>query len=52
MTLDNLARIGRLKAHVATTDEIADLLAAARRNLDDAHAENISAENRFDAAYK
>jgi len=52
MTLDNLARIGRLKSHVATKDEIADLLAAARRNLDDAHAENISAENRFDAAYK
>ena len=52
MTLDNLARIGRLKAHVASKDEITDLLAAARRNLEDAHAENISAENRFDAAYK
>jgi hypothetical protein len=33
MTLDNLARIGRLKAHVASKDEITDLLAAARRNL-------------------
>ena len=47
MTLDNLARIGRLKVHVATRDEIADLLTAARRNLEDAHAENISAENRL-----
>ena len=52
MTLDNLARIGRLKAHVASKDEIADLLAAARRNLEDTHAESISAKNRFDAAYK
>lgn len=28
------------------------MLVAARRNLADAHAENISTENRFDAAYK
>ncbi|HEX7373418.1 MAG TPA: hypothetical protein VF277_00460 [Steroidobacteraceae bacterium] len=52
MTLDNLAKIGRLKAHVASVDEVADLLNAALRNLDDAHADNISPENRFDAAYK
>jgi hypothetical protein len=52
MTLDNLAKIGRLKPHVASKQEFADILAAARRNLDDAHAENISTENRFDAAYK
>jgi hypothetical protein len=52
MTLDNLAKIGRLKAHAASKEEIADLLAAARRNLGDAHASNISTENRFDAAYK
>lgn len=52
MTLDNLARIGRLKAHVASREEIADLLTAARRNLDDSRAQNISTENRFDAAYK
>ena len=52
MTLDNLAKIGRLKPHAASIDEIADLVNAALRNLDDAHAENISPENRFDAAYK
>lgn len=52
MTLDNLAKIGRLKIHVATRDEIVDLLAAARRNLEDARVDNISPENRFDAAYK
>ena len=52
MTLDNLAKIGRLKPHIASKPEFADLLTAARRNLEDAHAENISAENRFDAAYK
>jgi hypothetical protein len=52
MTLDNLAKIGRLKPHIASKPELADLLTAARRNLEDARAENISTENRFDAAYK
>jgi len=52
MTLDNLVKIGRLKPHRASGDEIADLLNAALRNLDDAYAHNISPENRFDAAYK
>jgi hypothetical protein len=52
MSLDNLVRIGRIKPHLATRGEIADLLAAARRNLADAGAQNISYENRFDAAYK
>jgi len=52
MTLDNLEKIGRLKPHVASKSEFADLLTAAHRNLEDARAENISTENRFDAAYK
>lgn len=52
MTLDNLVKIGQLKAHTTSRAEIGDLLAAARRNLADARAENISTENRFDAAYK
>lgn len=52
MTLDNLLKIGRLKPHTSDRDEIAQLLVAARRNLADAHADNISTENRFDAAYK
>jgi hypothetical protein len=52
MTLDNLLKIGRLKQHATDRVEIGDLLAAAHRNLADARAENISTENRFDAAYK
>jgi hypothetical protein len=52
MTLDNLMKIGRIKAHTTSAAEIGDLLAAANRNLADARAENISVENRFDAAYK
>ena len=52
MSLDNLVKIGRLKPHPPDREEIADLLSAARRNLQDARAENISTENRFDAAYK
>jgi hypothetical protein len=52
MTLDNLLKIGRLKQHATDSTEIADLLAAARRNLQDAGVETISPENRFDAAYK
>lgn len=50
--MDNLTRIGRLKAHVAAREEIERLLAAASRNLRDAHVPGISDETRFDAAYK
>lgn len=52
MTLDNLMKIGRIKVPTTSAAEIGDLLAAAARNLADARAENISVENRFDAAYK
>lgn len=52
MTLDNLLKIGRLKVHAPNRDEVADLLAAAERNLADARVDRISVENRFDAAYK
>jgi hypothetical protein len=52
MTLQNLLRIGRLKAHEATAVEIARLLSSIDRNLADAAAETISDETRFDAAYK
>jgi hypothetical protein len=47
-----LLKIGQLKPHAPDAAEIARLLEAARRNLTDANAENISTENRFDAAYK
>lgn len=52
MSLDNLVRIGRLKAHSVSPAELSDLLAAADRNLADARVGAISVENRFDAAYK
>jgi hypothetical protein len=52
MTLDNLLKIGQLKRHTSDRMEIGNVLAAARRNLSDARVENISTENRFDAAHK
>lgn len=52
MTLENLLRIGKLKAHDATPAEIQRLLEAIRRNLADATVTGISDETRFDAAYK
>jgi hypothetical protein len=52
VTLQNLLKIGRLKAHEPNAAEVQRLLAAIRRNLTDAVATNISAETRFDAAYK
>jgi hypothetical protein len=52
MTLQNLLKIGRLKSHVPTAQEIQRLLAAADRNIADAQTVIISDETRFDAAYK
>ncbi len=52
MTLENLLRIGKLKPHKTTHEEIARLLTAMRRNLKDAHNTEISPESRFDIAYK
>lgn len=52
MTLENLLRIGRLKPHKTTREEVVRLLTAMRRNLKDAHNAEISAESRFDIAYK
>jgi hypothetical protein len=52
MTLDNLLKTGQLKRHATDRTEVERLLAAARRNVADARAQNISIENRFDAAYK
>ena len=52
MTLSNLQKTGQLKAHKTDAAEIKRLLEAAERNLKDSGAANISAENRFDAAYK
>lgn len=52
MTLENLLRIGQLKAHAADASEIERLLSAAQRNLTDARSTTISPETRFDAAYR
>ena len=52
MSLENLLKIGQLKTHPPDAREIEQLLTAARRNLRDARITSISAETRFDAAYK
>lgn len=52
MTLANLLSIQRLQAFSATPLGVQRLLAAATRNLADAQLQALSAENRFDAAYK
>lgn len=52
MSLENLARIGRLEAIEPDPAQIARLLAAARRALKDAETEGLGAESRFDIAYR
>jgi hypothetical protein len=52
MTLQNLLAIQRLQAFEATAEGVQRLLAAAARNLADAKLAALSADNRFDAAYK
>ncbi len=52
MTLDNLARIGKLKAHAADEREIARLLESADRALKDASAATLSSDSRLELAYR
>lgn len=52
MSLANLLKINKLQVHTPSRDSVQRLLEAANRNLTDAHITEISAENRFDAAYK
>ena len=52
MSLNNLARIGPLKAHAPSASETLRLLASAERNLKDTHVAGISDESRFGAGYK
>jgi len=52
MSLENLAKIGKLKQHSATREDAAKLLAAARRNLAETRIKELSPETRFDLAYK
>ena len=51
MTLKNLLGIS-LDTVAPNEALVRKLLAAARRNIADAQLQNLSAENRFDAAYK
>jgi hypothetical protein len=52
MTLQNLLAIQRLQTFEPTAEGVQRLLAAAVRNLADARLAALSADNRFDAAYK
>jgi hypothetical protein len=52
MSLDNLLKIGQLKAHPPDGAEIGRLLDSAARNIADSKVKAISPETRFDAAYK
>jgi hypothetical protein len=52
MTLENLLAIHRLQAHSPSKEAVLKLLLAAERNLADASLAELSADNRFDAAYK
>jgi hypothetical protein len=52
MSLENLAKIGKLKPHSATREEAAKLLVASRRNLGETRIKGLGPETRFDLAYK
>lgn len=52
MTLENLLAIHKLQRFEPSPAGTQRLLAAAERNLADADLPGLSAENRFDAAYK
>lgn len=52
MSLQNLLAIQRLQTFEATPGGVQRLLASAGRNLADARLAALSADNRFDAAYK
>ena len=52
MTLENLLAIHRLQSFTPSREGVQRLLAAAQRNLTDARLAALSADNRFDVAYK
>ena len=49
--LDNLVRIGQLKAEPRNEAEVKRMLAMARTHLDDAQVASVSREGRFISAY-
>lgn len=52
MTLENLLAIHRLQRFEVDAADIQRLIVAAARNLQDGRLNELSTENRFDAAYK
>lgn len=50
--LDNLAKIGTLKAEAASRREFDGMLKSARRGLTDAQNESIDTDSQFDLAYE
>lgn len=52
LSLQNLTKTGQLVEHVADKEQVAKLLEAAARFIEDARSEAISKETRLDAAYK
>lgn len=52
MTLQNLLSINKLQPFTPARSGVIQLLRAAERNLNDAKLTALSADNRFDAAYK
>lgn len=49
--LDNLVKIGRLKAEDATRKEFDGMLASAARSLGDAQNEDLETDSKFELAY-
>jgi hypothetical protein len=49
--LENLVKIGKLKAEPGTRAEFDGLVNSARKRLSDARNESLAAESRFDLAY-
>jgi hypothetical protein len=49
--LDNLVRISRLKAELASASEFAGMVKSARTRLADAQNESLDPDSRFDLAY-
>jgi hypothetical protein len=49
--LDNLVRIGQLKAEAPTRAEFDGMLSGAKSRLADAKNKNLASESRFDLAY-
>lgn len=52
MTLQNLLSINKLQSFTPDRGAVQKLLRAAQRNVEDARLTALSADNRFDAAYK